>query len=215
MIKKYNAVHKYRMCGKVIRIPLFRSIDESTVVKEILITTGIIPNDKDIQPIEKHIPCNCSIGAHGITDLIGIELISESDMENIEDNKASVAPKLLMDEPDNLQEIPPHQIDMSRNVESKNMSTKPTRGVIPKWLWQEQRRDELIRAINERIDTGKPAPMDWVVEYNELTVIIRAMDKPGGMSAQCRCTHDIDRVANDAATAIREAIDKHIRNDCM
>lgn len=74
MKEEYSVIHKCRVCGKIIKKPLFIPVsNEVTVVKEILITIGTIPNDTGHQPIERHDICICAAGVYGITDLIGVE----------------------------------------------------------------------------------------------------------------------------------------------
>ena len=43
---------------------------------------------------------------------------------------------------------------------------KPPIGIIPKYLWDEQRKDELSKAIYRYINVGRKVPEEWWIEYN-------------------------------------------------
>lgn len=49
---------------------------------------------------------------------------------------------------------------------------KPPIGAIPKWVWDnkcnEERYNELCRAISEYYNAGMEIRIEWIVEYNEL-----------------------------------------------
>ena len=45
---------------------------------------------------------------------------------------------------------------------------KPPLGIKPKFIHDEQRREELKQAINRYFEANKPIPMEWIEEYNEL-----------------------------------------------
>ena len=49
------------------------------------------------------------------------------------------------------------------------MSSKPPLGIIPKNLHEEKRLDKLRRAIQRYFDAELKLPVEWVMEYNELT----------------------------------------------
>lgn len=49
-----------------------------------------------------------------------------------------------------------------------NPRKKPVLGVMPRRIWDESRRNDLIGAIQRYLDAGKPIPPEWVEEYNEL-----------------------------------------------
>ncbi len=42
-------------------------------------------------------------------------------------------------------------------------------GIMPKSIWQAQRRMELIGALERYSNAGKPAPAEWFKELRELT----------------------------------------------
>ncbi|MBY8912110.1 hypothetical protein KY305_04990 [Bacillus sp. YC2] len=52
--------------------------------------------------------------------------------------------------------------------------TEPPLGVIPNWLHNERRAEDLKAAINRYIDTNCEIPAEWVEEYNLLIRSIRA-----------------------------------------
>ena len=45
--------------------------------------------------------------------------------------------------------------------------SKPPIGIMPRWLWEEKRRDELIKAITRCLEARHPILAEWVEEYNE------------------------------------------------
>ena len=47
---------------------------------------------------------------------------------------------------------------------------KPTLGVTPKYLHDEQRKYELVKAIINRANNLQSIPKEWVDEYNNLEV---------------------------------------------
>jgi hypothetical protein len=46
---------------------------------------------------------------------------------------------------------------------------KPPLGLVPKWVRDEQRREEVQSAIHRYLRDRKPIPPEWVKEYNELS----------------------------------------------
>ncbi|MGE9751377.1 hypothetical protein ACQP3R_00265 [Bacillus inaquosorum] len=46
--------------------------------------------------------------------------------------------------------------------------TKPPLGVIPKWLHDERRAEELKAAIDRRLSANWHIPPEWIEEYNLL-----------------------------------------------
>lgn len=54
--------------------------------------------------------------------------------------------------------------------QTRQPQIKPTLGIIPKKLWDEQRKNELVRAINDRLIAGQEVPIEWVSEYNSLAI---------------------------------------------
>ncbi len=49
---------------------------------------------------------------------------------------------------------------------------KPPLGLKPKWINQKERFNEVCGAISRYYEAGLKIPIEWVVEYNELVVII-------------------------------------------
>lgn len=47
---------------------------------------------------------------------------------------------------------------------------KPTLGVLPKWLHDEQRMVELAVAITLKLGACEKVPREWLSEYNKLAV---------------------------------------------
>lgn len=45
---------------------------------------------------------------------------------------------------------------------------KPTLGVMPKYLWDELRRDDLAQAIYLAAKSGSRILTEWTQEYNEI-----------------------------------------------
>lgn len=50
---------------------------------------------------------------------------------------------------------------------------KPPIGVMPKWLWDRNRRHDLLEAILRYENADMPIPNDWVDELFELYELIR------------------------------------------
>lgn len=50
------------------------------------------------------------------------------------------------------------------NIHSK----RPPPGIVPKWLWQEQRKTELLAAIVRYADGNLKIPPEWTAEFKEL-----------------------------------------------
>ena len=46
---------------------------------------------------------------------------------------------------------------------------KPTLGVMPHWLWKEQRVSDLLRAITAKVEAKQAIPMLWACEIHQLT----------------------------------------------
>ena len=46
---------------------------------------------------------------------------------------------------------------------------KPPMGIMPRWLWDEKRQEELTAAMCRFFEVGRPVPAEWVDEYNELS----------------------------------------------
>ena len=49
------------------------------------------------------------------------------------------------------------------------LKSRPPLGVKPKWLHDEERREELKFAIERHLAESEEIPVEWVEEYNELT----------------------------------------------
>lgn len=46
---------------------------------------------------------------------------------------------------------------------------RPPLGIVPKYIWQDKRRSEIIQAICRYLNVNLPVPVEWIEEYNELT----------------------------------------------
>ena len=46
--------------------------------------------------------------------------------------------------------------------------TKPPIGLKPKWIWDKQRKNAIISAIDRYISADKKIPLECVEEYNNL-----------------------------------------------
>lgn len=78
MLASYNAIHKCRLCNKIIKKSiLVEARHQQDIIHHLLIAIGAIPNDLIYRPIERNDICTCSEGVYGITDLIGVETISK------------------------------------------------------------------------------------------------------------------------------------------
>lgn len=55
-------------------------------------------------------------------------------------------------------------------------ATKPPIGVIPIWIHREQRRDDLKRAMDARVETSLLVPAEWVAEYQSLDAMIKGRE---------------------------------------
>lgn len=53
--------------------------------------------------------------------------------------------------------------------ENMFLKSKPPLGVKPKWLHDEERKQELKKAIERHLVESEAIPIEWVEEYNELT----------------------------------------------
>lgn len=51
---------------------------------------------------------------------------------------------------------------------SEDMPKKPTKGVIPKFLWDETRLDQLRKVISTKISNNERLGVEWIEEYNDL-----------------------------------------------
>ena len=54
---------------------------------------------------------------------------------------------------------------------------KPPLGVMPRYVHDEMRRQDLIGAITRYINDGAMVPLEWVKEYNELTKRLREVEQ--------------------------------------
>jgi hypothetical protein len=46
--------------------------------------------------------------------------------------------------------------------------SKPQFGVLPKWLWDEKRIEDLVAAIERKLSVSEQIPYEWIEEYNTL-----------------------------------------------
>lgn len=54
-------------------------------------------------------------------------------------------------------------------------SIKPQIGIVPRWLHDQLRQQELMSAIIRYIDAGKTVPVEWVEEFNELNELSKVI----------------------------------------
>jgi phage gp29-like protein len=47
-------------------------------------------------------------------------------------------------------------------------NVKPPLGVIPIYIWDSKRKEELAAAIDRYLNAGERIPEEWVEEYNEI-----------------------------------------------
>ena len=47
-------------------------------------------------------------------------------------------------------------------------NVKPPLGVIPRYIWDGKRKEELAAAIDGYLNAGERIPEEWVEEYNEI-----------------------------------------------
>ena len=45
---------------------------------------------------------------------------------------------------------------------------KPASGIRPRYIWLQERWEDLGVAISKRIEAGQVIPLEWVEEYNAL-----------------------------------------------
>lgn len=48
---------------------------------------------------------------------------------------------------------------------------KPPLGLIPRYVKDEARKDEIIGALQRYIIAGRKIPMEWIEEYNEIIAL--------------------------------------------
>ena len=46
--------------------------------------------------------------------------------------------------------------------------TRPPLGITPRYIWLDQRRDDIKAAIVRMMEANRYIPTDWVTEYNDL-----------------------------------------------
>jgi hypothetical protein len=56
---------------------------------------------------------------------------------------------------------------MKKDLEIQE-DVKPPLGLIPKWIREKERLDEVQEAILRYYNSGLEIPIKWVIEYNEL-----------------------------------------------
>jgi hypothetical protein len=56
---------------------------------------------------------------------------------------------------------------MKKDLEIQK-DVKPPLGLIPKWIREKERLDEVQEAILRYYNSGLEIPIKWVIEYNEL-----------------------------------------------
>lgn len=65
--------------------------------------------------------------------------------------------------------------DHDRLVDGHGYVTKPPLGVIPQWLWEEQRMTALTDAIERYLDEGKTPLPEWYSEL--LNLVAKAVER--------------------------------------
>lgn len=53
--------------------------------------------------------------------------------------------------------------------EEEQKTTKPPLGIIPEWLWKEQRQKELFTVITRYLDLGKMPQLEWIKEFGAIS----------------------------------------------
>ena len=51
---------------------------------------------------------------------------------------------------------------------------KPTLGVMPRWLWLENRKCDLLNAVCRAIDNNDTIRIEWINEYNKIQEEVNA-----------------------------------------
>lgn len=49
-----------------------------------------------------------------------------------------------------------------------NCAIKPPLGLVPKWVRQKERYEEVCQAIARYYNANREIPIEWIEEYNEL-----------------------------------------------
>lgn len=49
-----------------------------------------------------------------------------------------------------------------------NCAIKPPLGLVPKWVRQKERYEEVCQAIERYYNANREIPTEWIEEYNEL-----------------------------------------------
>lgn len=52
-------------------------------------------------------------------------------------------------------------------------STKPKIGIMPEWLWKEQRLQALTETIERYLDSNQSIPTEWIEERNSLIIYFK------------------------------------------
>jgi hypothetical protein len=47
-------------------------------------------------------------------------------------------------------------------------ATRPPLGLVPRFVCDAHRMAEIQAAVNRFMDVGRPVPIEWIAEYNEL-----------------------------------------------
>ncbi len=55
-----------------------------------------------------------------------------------------------------------------------NKIKKPPIGLVPKYIKQTQRFEEICGAISRYYNEGMKIPLEWIEEYNELVEIVKS-----------------------------------------
>ncbi len=55
------------------------------------------------------------------------------------------------------------------NALEKSQNNKPPLGLKPKFIHDEERRDNIKASVSRYLEYGKKIPVEWIEEYNLLT----------------------------------------------
>lgn len=59
------------------------------------------------------------------------------------------------------------EVELSPDFVEASIITKPPIGLTPKWLWIEQRRNEIVKAMGRYKEAGLPIPKKWTKELHQ------------------------------------------------
>lgn len=50
---------------------------------------------------------------------------------------------------------------------------KPPLGLIPRFIIDEERKQEILDAVQRRLDENHQVPIDWMIELNEINLRLK------------------------------------------